>query len=601
MPSYYDYRPSPRSSGGTLRDVASGDDRYAQILLAGGQAQAEAYQREGDIWANAIGGAGAALTGALQKREDEKARDAVSRATSPQYPSATQAGPPGSGVPIDPGSYQGPPGMTAETSGRVPDPGKDHIKAILDSVSPESRPKVEAQIAAHQDSARKIQAQQYALEKQAADLQKAHADFQQSTADHWYGVAMDAQEHLKDPDGGIGAVAVGGLVSSGVPGADQVKKFAADGAQAMQAAQGDPAKQAQIADQFRQQVTPLIQHGLSGGSLAAQKSYAETRKAMAETQPKTRTLKSRDVAGNEVETIVPDVPGQSATSAAKVEPGSFEAFVRSRFGPQPTADQQIKAREIWAEAGRDKGNDAAPTLTQQGLDMAALQYRKTGQMVPMGMGRAGATVRQAVINRAATMTPEQIAAVEKGGADVATSKAEYGADTKALSQLTRQTEAVGAFEKTATKNAKLLDDVLKKIPDTGTSILNRPIRALAGAVGSEDIATFNAIRQSVQNEYSRIISNPTLSGTMSDSARKEGEALLSGALTVGQLRAALKVLQAEASNRHTSYQEQIGEIKGRMGGTVQPTAAGAGPKVGDKKTFPNGNTAIWDGHGWLAQ
>ena len=112
-----------------------------------------------------------------------------------------------------------------------------------------------------------------------------------------------------------------------------------------------------------------------------------------------------------------------------------------------------------------------------------------------------------------------------------------------------------------------------EIPDLGTKFLNTPWRALSDQLGSEKMARFNSIRQSVQNEYARIISSPSLVGTMSDSARKEGEALLAPNATVGQIRAALDTLASEAKNRHESYQDQIKAIQSRIGGsTAEPEA-----------------------------
>jgi hypothetical protein len=126
-------------------------------------------------------------------------------------------------------------------------------------------------------------------------------------------------------------------------------------------------------------------------------------------------------------------------------------------------------------------------------------------------------VRQAIINRAAEMQP---------GADVAANRADYQADSGSLRRLQQQTDAVSAFESTAAKNSALLDETLKKLPNAGATFLNRPLRSLSGSLGSEDMAAFNTIRQSVANEYARIISNPNMVGTMSDAADRAAAGLL---------------------------------------------------------------------------
>lgn len=196
-------------------------------------------------------------------------------------------------------------------------------------------------------------------------------------------------------------------------------------------------------------------------------------------------------------------------------------------------------------------------LTPEAKSMAARLFLQTGQLPSMGYGKQAAANRREIMNEAARQDPN---------ANLAATKAAYGADTGALKKLQAQTDAVAAFESTASKNAAMLDKLMEKTPDVGAKFLNRPLRALKGTLGDEDLAAFEAARQSVQNEYARIISNPNLSGTMSDSARKEGEAIMSPDATVGQIRRALKVLAQEAKNRHDSYQGQLDQIKGRMSG-----------------------------------
>ncbi len=61
---------------------------------------------------------------------------------------------------------------------------------------------------------------------------------------------------------------------------------------------------------------------------------------------------------------------------------------------------------------------------------------------------------------------------------------------------------------------------------------------------------------------------------MSDSARKEAEVLIDPNAQTGAIVSALKALAEEAANRHSSYQDQLAAIKGRIGG--QPAAGAAG-------------------------
>lgn len=249
-------------------------------------------------------------------------------------------------------------------------------------------------------------------------------------------------------------------------------------------------------------------------------------------------------------------------AAEKVDTRSLDARYAEAVasGDQAAAQQLLQAKARLEAAGRVPESESAPTLTPAALDMAALRYRIDGTLPPMGMGKAGATVRQAIINRAAEVDPT---------ANIAANKALYGADKASLQKLQQQTDAVTAFENTADRNAQVLRDIAKDIPDFGAKFLNKTVRAAAGRLGSKNMAKFDSIRQSVQNEYARILSNPNLAGTMSDSARKEAETLLSPDATVGQIAAALDTLKLEASNRRQEYQGQLDVVKGRLGGKAE--------------------------------
>jgi len=98
--------------------------------------------------------------------------------------------------------------------------------------------------------------------------------------------------------------------------------------------------------------------------------------------------------------IVEDKPGQTSRARRNSE-GRIVRGLRyaASSGPRPTPDQTIKARAMW-EGGRPRSNaDAAPMLTGPALDMVANQFAQTGTLPPMGMGKLGAKVRQAIITR----------------------------------------------------------------------------------------------------------------------------------------------------------------------------------------------------------
>lgn len=239
------------------------------------------------------------------------------------------------------------------------------------------------------------------------------------------------------------------------------------------------------------------------------------------------------------------------------------------------ADKQLEisrgqlsvAQQRAAQATHAAGSQASDitSLTAGGLDMAALNYRKTGIMPPLGMGDR--TTRQRILNRAAELTATDIQRIEAGGTDVAGNKADYKADSTSLGKLQQQRDAIGAFENTAKKNIDLFLDAAKKIPDTGIPLLNTPARWIAGAGGSADIAKYNAARQVAISEIAKIVQNPNLTGQLSDSARHEIDVFNPSNATLKQTIAVMNLLKQDMANRKTSLDDQLKETRGRIGAT----------------------------------
>jgi hypothetical protein len=179
-----------------------------------------------------------------------------------------------------------------------------------------------------------------------------------------------------------------------------------------------------------------------------------------------------------------------------------------------------------ADANRHQApvQDAAVTLTPAGLDIAARRFAMDGSLPPMGMGKQGAAVRTAIINRAAQLDPTL---------NTGANKAEQAANSASLTQLQKNADAVDAFAKTAESNR----------------------------------AVFDTIRQSLQSEYARLVSQPSLGGQLSDSARKEIETALSPNATVAQMKAALDTFATESNNRKNAIAGQLSEVRGRMSGS----------------------------------
>ncbi len=215
-----------------------------------------------------------------------------------------------------------------------------------------------------------------------------------------------------------------------------------------------------------------------------------------------------------------------------------------------------------------------------GLDMAANNYRQTGQL-PAGLARSPGSTK-AIIDRAAAL--DQAA----GGAGIAANKAVLGSYMDALKKLQTNFSQVQAFEQTAEKNMDLLQQTAAKIPDLGSRFANIPVRQLnAAMLGTENMAAFKTALSTAQTEAAKVLNSSNASGVLSDSARHELQDVIDGHMPYKSLVASLNTLKQDMGNRTESYQQQIGDLQRRIKNAGQT----AGPANGAQSfsvTAPNG-------------
>lgn len=250
-------------------------------------------------------------------------------------------------------------------------------------------------------------------------------------------------------------------------------------------------------------------------------------------------------------------PESARERALALLPAPLKAAYQAQLAAQDLAE--AKQTEVERHNKATEEAAAASLLPDDAIDDAATQYNKTGVMPVLGMKDPGN--RQRILARAAQKAREG----GGEGADIAFNKAGYKADSASLTKLQGQRDAVGAFEGTALKNLDVFLDAAKQIPDTKSPMLNKPIRAIdEKALGSPELTAYNVARTTVIPEFAKILSNPGLSGQLTDSARHEIENVLSGDATLAQTLAAVNVLKKDAENRRTEFDRQIEEVKGRM-------------------------------------
>lgn len=209
-----------------------------------------------------------------------------------------------------------------------------------------------------------------------------------------------------------------------------------------------------------------------------------------------------------------------------------------------------------------KGNGAAgtgestPGLSNEALDAAAMRYSITGAMPSMGMGKQAAAYRAEIMNRAGKKYPS---------ANIAANAAEYKKDNQSLTNIQKISDAASSWEDTVNRNADVMLQYINRIPETGTRFGNKVARYVASQTGSPAQAAFNSARETIKVEYARLLSSPGIgNAVLSDAARREIEGIISGDLTVSQMRHALSVLRQDATNRLGAYQKKVNDIQKRL-------------------------------------
>lgn len=246
---------------------------------------------------------------------------------------------------------------------------------------------------------------------------------------------------------------------------------------------------------------------------------------------------------------------QGAAQAGQVAANPPVTPAGAKAALQNGAKGGVNAKPVMS--GGQPFQTAGGPMSDEAMHQAAEKYYSTGQLPPGGRGAVGMAQNRAIMNLAAQLHP---------GGNLAANSAEFKANQQSLVKLQSNFDQVTAFENTAGKNLDLFLQTAKPIIDSGSPIINSPVRLASKALtGSENQAAFDAARTTALTEIAKVLNSSNASGVLSDSARHEVEGLIGPNATLKQIYAAANVLKQDMANRHQAYQDQIGDIKHRMG------------------------------------
>lgn len=234
-------------------------------------------------------------------------------------------------------------------------------------------------------------------------------------------------------------------------------------------------------------------------------------------------------------------------------------------------------------AAQDKSLEDQSVLGHDALVNAATRYNIDGTMPPLGMGKAGAKTRGAILDMAAEL------AKGTDPADQRLRQISTKANTSALADLSKREAQVGAFERNFVRNADIVEKMSTKMDQSGSPIIQKWINAGKKKVGGDpDIAALDVAIKAVVNEYGKIVSGSMGNTAVAQSEIKRMEDLLNNANTTEQVIAILNTMRQETDNRMVGFKEEKSRLRGDISG--KPAAAGAAaPAAPAAPTKPPGD------------
>ena len=321
------------------------------------------------------------------------------------------------------------------------------------------------------------------------------------------------------------------------------------------------------------------------GSVSTTYPGDDQAKVMANTHKLSSVIAKESVEQQKADTLAKEADLKTKEFAAKLPGGPLEDVSKAEMtdwlkknpGKGPSEFLPWKAKQA-PLANFNLQMAAGGGLKDEARDQAAEKYYTTGVLPPGGRGAAGLAQGRLIMNRAAELHP---------GGNLAANSAEYKANADSLKKLQGNFDQVSAFENTAGKNLDLFLNQAQKVVDTGIPLINIPARMVTGKMGGPNQAAFDAARTTALTEIAKVLNSSNASGVLSDSARSEVSGLITKDASLKQIVAAANILKQDMANRHQSYQEQIDDIKRRIGGG-QPSTNSGGTGQAVKVTDPRG-------------
>ena len=228
--------------------------------------------------------------------------------------------------------------------------------------------------------------------------------------------------------------------------------------------------------------------------------------------------------------------------------------------PKPISDDDLKSMS-WDDFSKKMKSP----LSGRALNDASMTYYLTGQLPQMGMAGRGsaAQARLAAIEGRSKIAAELGVSPE----DVASMPASWKANAGALNAVTKDLNTFEPYKKMLDTNADVAIDLGKKVNQRTPVLVNKPLNWLRQNAGDNpDVAEYLAQMRIVQTEAARVINNPRIVGQLTDEARREMDAVITGNAPIDVVERVLNRLKSDGTNRFNAMRSQQSDIMNKMKG-----------------------------------
>lgn len=213
-------------------------------------------------------------------------------------------------------------------------------------------------------------------------------------------------------------------------------------------------------------------------------------------------------------------------------------------------------------------------LSQQGLDLAASQFARTGQLPSFSRDPIE---RRRIINRAAEMEGE----AGNAPGDTVTNRMDQKAVQQSYNAITKDLTAIGPYNNMLETNGAVAKDLAAKAIASSAQLANKPINWLRqNATDNPDVAKYLAQIRIFTTEAARVLNNPRLVGQLTDTARKEMEGVINGDMPLNATVGVIDRLTQDGKIRVGSMEDQAAYLKDRLAGKKDATAPAARSTTG---------------------